>query len=843
MADGESRISGQFLMAGGLLLSATAFLYFYNLDKEDVGSEPEARILLTAQEMNRKGTWLIPTVAGEGRLEKPPLYVWTVKLASLFSNTVTPRESRIPGALAVLGLVMLAGWWAYAEYSRYPREDNPDVPPEGWALLTGLLVATSPEIFKIAREGMTDSLFSFFCFAALYCFGESFEMRRSYYASRPWRQWVLAGYALIGLGMMTKGPFSFLFVLIPYVTTCMAYRMRKPDWIHIPGVALALVIGGWWYAVAMMLDSSASGVFFSELFSRRFGPAATDRRAFYFYIYFIFHSFLPWALLSLAMVWRTLVRKERTPTRLMWTCALLSGAIWLSLVGTKKDEYFIPVAPFILLLAGDALVHWDFDGRIGRAFRILLRLLRWIAILGGVPLAIFLGSNLGIYFSLALAGASFALLFHRRRSSYSYAWWERTMQGAWLLVAVFYCAEVLWTGDYLKRKNFLKHERGFSQQVKAHLPENANLHLFSKGDSAVYSYYLGRLVPITNSVGKLVKEAKPDSYLLSVDSIPQLMSEPNLAAVVARLGGSLRPRSALFKVLPEINPSANPTMEDRYALVPPLRLAVLGDAGRDARGLKSVVGRVSREHRERPFHEILLLGDNFLGNSKLERLQFKNSFEKPYKRFLDEGLPLHGLLGQNDQQIASFLIRYPLIEMGGRRYYAMDFQGGLVRYLSVDALILEEGGKNSDAEWAWLEQDLKDSGAPWKIVAVNRPILNSGGGDKNDDPISDRLLKLLDQYHAQIVLWSSEPQYERIEDPSHFPVFFSVGWSGRSAPAPPGSDSRIKANYGGKPGYLSLEISPKEARFSALTRSGEAVDVGVVAKSGGVHDASEAGDH
>jgi 4-amino-4-deoxy-L-arabinose transferase-like glycosyltransferase len=128
--------------------------------------------------------------------------------------------SRLPGAIAMSLLVLLAAWWAYQHFNSYPRADGIDISPEGFALLSGLILATSPQLVNLARSGVNDSIFALFCFAAVYCLGQSFESRRSFFAGRPWRQWVLFAYVLIGLGMLTKGPAAFLFVLIPYMAMC-----------------------------------------------------------------------------------------------------------------------------------------------------------------------------------------------------------------------------------------------------------------------------------------------------------------------------------------------------------------------------------------------------------------------------------------------------------------------------------------------------------------------------------------------------------------------------------------------------------------------------------------------
>ena len=61
-------------------------IFFTNLtvDEPDI---MESRNFITAREMLADGNWLIPTMNGELRLEKPPLPTWiTAAISSLFKT-------------------------------------------------------------------------------------------------------------------------------------------------------------------------------------------------------------------------------------------------------------------------------------------------------------------------------------------------------------------------------------------------------------------------------------------------------------------------------------------------------------------------------------------------------------------------------------------------------------------------------------------------------------------------------------------------------------------------------------------------------------------------------------
>lgn len=834
MSNGQSPLSSSFFMAATLLLLACLAMFFYGLGVEEVSTEAQARVLVTAGEMNEAHTWLAPTFGGEDHWERPPLYLWAVQFTSLFyEGEVTPLVARIPGALSMLLLVMLAAWWSYRHLSRYPRDDDTDFSPESYALLTGLMIVANPEILDIAREGTSDSLFALLTFAALYCLGESFETRRSFYADRPWRHWVLAGYSLIGLAMLTKGPVAFLFVLLPYVATCLNYKMRRPDWIHLPALALALLIGGWWYVVAMRIDPQASKIFFAELFSKRFGADAYQRGPIYLYVRLALVSFFPWILLAAALAYRNVRRIERTPTQLTWSWSLVCGLVWLSFIGSKREEFFTSVAPFILLLAGEALARWDFSEMAGRAFFTLLRASRWACIAVLFVLSLLIASDLGLVFAAALFIFSAWFVYHVYRTTYAYDSWEKTTQAAAMLILVFVAAEIVYVRDVIPRKSLLSPARSFPARVRAHLPPEADLFYFGAADTAIYTYYMGRRLAVISDIDEVVAQAGEQTYLLTDSEVPRLLQSADLASTVVKYGGdSMRPRAALFKVFPPAGAEGPPPLLERLATAPPLRIAVLGDAGRGGKSPQKAVAQVLlAQDAENPFHEILLLGDFLAGDSKLERIDFRKTFERPYKDLLRRGAPFHALLGMPDQDIAPILVRYPAILWGEAEhpsYYARKFYGGLARYYALDSSRLDPDTRAGRAQWDWLEQDLAASTAPWKIVALHRPILSRAIGAENDEAIAAGLAPLFERHGVQIVLWSSEPWYQRLEFADRTPVFFGVGFGGRSRPTQFADDPALKASYTEKPGFLVFEISTDQALFWAFNSEGVSVDRGVI---------------
>lgn len=831
MSSTDNRLTSSFFTSAAILIAALGILFFYHLDEDEVSSDAEARVLLTAQEMTRNETWVIPTVGGQGRWEKPPLYVWSVRIASIFTEgEVTPAASRLPGAVAMSLLVLLAAWWAFEHFRTYPRNDGIEVNAEGFALLSGLILATNPKLMGLARSGSNDSVFALFCFAAIYCLGQSFEVRRSFFAGRSWKQWVIAAYLLIGLAMLTKGPAAFLFVLIPYTAMCWTYKLRKPDPIHIVGAVLALVVGGWWYVLAAFVDPEATGVFLQELLTKRFGPDAENHRPFYFYFSLIFKSYSPWIFLAGAMVYRNLRLGERTPTLVTWSCALLGGILWLSLVGSKRDQYFLPIAPFIMLLAGDALMRWDFDSRLGIAFRVLIRSLRYALIIIGIPLSILLGSELGVLLTVVALLICILFAIHRRRTAYVYAVWERTVHGAALLILVLGIYESVYARDYLPRTDLRNRMTAFMNQVTRHLPPDASVFIYDDDDSALMSYYLGSLPPIIYSVGGLEKSSNENTYLVSDEDLDDLMENPRLVPIVLRTedDGS-RVRSGFFRYVPKSRYADPLEWEDRFRNLPPLRLAVLGDAGdADYIDQRELARELDDAADDWPLNAVLSLGDALTEGSRIDRIDFYSSFERPYRNQLRDGVPFYGILGEDDQEIAPLILRYPLLRMKGRRYYVERFHGGMVDYFALDSFTLRRDDEESETHWKWIEEKLSESRAPWKIVGIYHPLISLSPDPKVAGSVAKKLMPILDRHDVQVVVSSAEAVYQRIEIPSRSPVFFVAGWSGDADDKKFPDDPRLKASHSEDEGFLLLEFTLDTLSFQTRNRDGKPVDEGQI---------------
>jgi 4-amino-4-deoxy-L-arabinose transferase-like glycosyltransferase len=171
-----------------------------------VHREQELRVIVTARDMARGGSWLIPSYLGEPRFNKPPLMYWVS--AGWFKLTGTeprPALARLPNAVLGTGLLLALFTLGMPLVGRRR------------AFLAALTAGTCPLFLRFGRLCETDIPFAF-------C--EAVSMLMLYGAIRaPHRlhRWLISGLAA-GIGFMIKGPAA---IILP-LAACGAFLLTSP---------------------------------------------------------------------------------------------------------------------------------------------------------------------------------------------------------------------------------------------------------------------------------------------------------------------------------------------------------------------------------------------------------------------------------------------------------------------------------------------------------------------------------------------------------------------------------------------------------------------------------------
>jgi 4-amino-4-deoxy-L-arabinose transferase-like glycosyltransferase len=301
----------------------------------------EPRFSEATRQMFARRDFLTPYFNGVPRFEKPVLLYW---LQAAAFAVVGPNElaSRIPPALAGIGSVVLL-YLIAARVAAAPA-----------AIVAAAALATMFRFVAMARLGLTDVPVVFFIVAALYGFVRATE-------SSPPRVAAWCAWAMVGLGVLTKGPVGLLAVPIWAAYAAATQRWRLVAQVRpVAGPLLAVLIAAPWYVV-MIAQHGRSFVDFAfghEIVARMLSEDTfADPRGFFYYWKVWPGDAAPWSLLFVAAVawaalrWRQLDATVRQP--------LLFGLTWFAVVfllfslsRSKVTHYVLPAYPAAALTIG-----------------------------------------------------------------------------------------------------------------------------------------------------------------------------------------------------------------------------------------------------------------------------------------------------------------------------------------------------------------------------------------------------------------------------------------------------------------------------------------------------------
>ena len=290
----------------------------------------EARNFISAREMLTDNNWLLTTMNGEPRYEKPPLPTWLTALSGYVFGIKSVWAMRLPAVLMVvlLGSVVIT---LSRKLTLSPRH----------SLLNGLISVTSLYVVLIIFEAPWDIYAHAFMLSGIYCL---FSNLRSPSGESNILKWVVATLC-IGASILSKGPVSLYALFLPFVIAYLIQYRRETShkkWLpFIITICMGLVIGFSWYIYVR----SADPVTFARIAERETGNwTSYNVRPFYYYWSFFVQSGL-WAIpafISLLYPYlktRVLHHKEYTFT-LLWT---LLAVVLLSIIPEKKSRYLMPV--------------------------------------------------------------------------------------------------------------------------------------------------------------------------------------------------------------------------------------------------------------------------------------------------------------------------------------------------------------------------------------------------------------------------------------------------------------------------------------------------------------------
>lgn len=246
-----------------------------------------------------------------------------------------------------------------------------------------------------------------------------------------------------------------------------------------------------------------------------------------------------------------------------------------------------------------------------------------------------------------------------------------------------------------------------------------------------------------------------------------------------------------------------------------VRFIATGDTGRGSQ-VQHELSRVMSNYRTVfPFEFVLLTGDNLYGAEKPE--DYKRKFEDVYRPLLDEGVKFYATLGNHDGANQRF---YEHFNMNGRDFYRLE-KGGVSFYgLNTKAL------KKPQLEW--LENELANDTARWKIAFFHHPPYSSGKFHGSSSRVRRVVEPLFIKYGVDVVFTGHDHFYERVK-PQNGVHYFVTGAGGqiRKDGVKKNSPLTEKA-FDDDLSFMLVEIAGDEMHFQVISRTAATVDAGVI---------------
>jgi len=288
----------------------------------------EARNFITAREMVHDNNWLLTTMNGEARYQKPPLPTWLTAISGLLFGMNNLFALRLPAALMVLFLGIFSYYLSLKlKLSKIHSLNN------------SLILVTSFYIVAIINEAPWDIFTHGFMIAGLYYLFQFFEKDNSL-----WKNALLSA-LFIGLSILSKGPVSLFAVFLPFLISygiTFKFLNFKKKWIpFVLSIIAFIIIGGWWFVYVRLADPEA----FLEIATKETSNwSSYNVKPFYYYWSFFTQSGL-WTIPAfIGLLYPYLIKRVENKKvykfTFWWT---ISAVVLLSLIPEKKPRYLVPV--------------------------------------------------------------------------------------------------------------------------------------------------------------------------------------------------------------------------------------------------------------------------------------------------------------------------------------------------------------------------------------------------------------------------------------------------------------------------------------------------------------------
>ncbi|MGL4977144.1 MAG: ArnT family glycosyltransferase, partial [Cetobacterium sp.] len=191
-------------------LTVLSFISFFSTLWVRKADLMESRNFITAREIVKNNEWVVTTLNGNYRFEKPPLPTWLTAITMKLSNNFSDEWIlRIPVALASVLLI----YFIYKFVGEVSKDKKT-------AFFSAFIGATTFMLTKVGSENAWDAYPYIFMFGSITFLLKSFN-KKSYFKT-------IIGGILLGASLLSKGPVAIYGMLLPFlISYFIAYGFKN----------------------------------------------------------------------------------------------------------------------------------------------------------------------------------------------------------------------------------------------------------------------------------------------------------------------------------------------------------------------------------------------------------------------------------------------------------------------------------------------------------------------------------------------------------------------------------------------------------------------------------------
>ena len=392
-----------------LLLVLACLPYVIGLASPPLWDANEPLYAEPPKEALETGDWLAPPWNGRRWFVHPPLSSWlTMPSYALFG--VSPFAARLPMALAALATIFATYALGRATAGRRG------------GLVAAIVLAATARYWLFARQ-LAGDVYLTACLTGAF----ALALRALTTAGRDGGGRLLASYALVGVGVLAKGPVIVVLFLGPLL---LAARLAKPRVAlralrpYAFAVAILALGAPWFVYMGRRYGAEYYAEYFGHHHARRTFSDAVGGRPPWFYLLALLGDAQPWILFLPFAVRRAWKAREADPARLLAWFMAAFPLVLFTIPSGKRNVYLLPLYPGLAAALAPFLLEW-WDGlhdRLARAGSILLAAAALVSCVllvvgaGNAPAEIAAGSRVYLVLcALAFVAALYAVKVARGR--------------------------------------------------------------------------------------------------------------------------------------------------------------------------------------------------------------------------------------------------------------------------------------------------------------------------------------------------------------------------------------------------------------------------------------------